>query len=185
MNTPNSLPTCPQTTEKALAYYDGLEPVTVECMLGNWRGEGFETDHPMDGLLKAYHWHGKRFVSAENVDPLLITTLKGNRTRLNPRFMSPMLGLMIRYKLPKCHILGKLFQLVLPLLSTSRSKASLRTTEFRGVSTATMSYDDLPINDVFRKVDENTVLGIMDSKGMTQPFFFVLRRENERYTILG
>jgi hypothetical protein len=40
-----------------------------------------------------------------------------------------------------------------------------------------MIYDDLPINDVFRKVDNNTVLGVMDLKGMEQPFFFVLRRE--------
>ena len=40
------------------------------------------------------------------------------------------------------------------------------------------SYDNLPINDVFRKVDDNTVLGIMDLKGMKQPFFFVLRRDD-------
>jgi hypothetical protein len=26
-------------------------------------------------------------------------------------------------------------------------------------------------------VDDNTVLGIMDLKGMKQPFFFVLRRD--------
>ena len=41
----------------------------------------------------------------------------------------------------------------------------------------TMVYDNLPINDVFRKVDEDTVLGVMDLKGMKKPFFFVLRRE--------
>ncbi|MEO0646901.1 MAG: DUF4334 domain-containing protein, partial [Cyanobacteria bacterium J06650_10] len=27
-----------------------------------------------------------------------------------------------------------------------------------------------------RKVDENTLLGLMDFKGMEQPFFFVLHR---------
>ena len=50
-------------------------------------------------------------------------------------------------------------------------------TTYRGKPTATMVYDNLPINDVFHKVDEDTVLGIMDLKGMKQPFFFVLRRE--------
>jgi len=49
--------------------------------------------------------------------------------------------------------------------------------EYRGKVSATMIYDYLPINDVFRKVDDNTVLGLMDFKGMPQPFFFVLDRE--------
>jgi hypothetical protein len=41
-----------------------------------------------------------------------------------------------------------------------------------------MIYDNLPINDVFRKVDQDTVLGAMDLKGIPRPFFFVLRREH-------
>ena len=40
-----------------------------------------------------------------------------------------------------------------------------------------MIYDSLPINDVFRKVDEDCVLGAMDMRFTPQPFFFVLRRE--------
>jgi len=67
----------------------------------------------------------------------------------------------------------------MPLFATRRSQARLRLTEYRGKSSATMIYDSLPINDVFRKVDENTVLGIMDMKGVAQPFFFILRREND------
>ena len=39
-----------------------------------------------------------------------------------------------------------------------------------------MIYDQLPINDVFRQVDENCAFGIMDRKGMRKPFFFILRR---------
>jgi hypothetical protein len=45
------------------------------------------------------------------------------------------------------------------------------------LSSATMIYDALPINDVFRKVDADTMLGAMDIRGTTEPFFFVLRRE--------
>lgn len=177
MSSAKPSPSRSYTTEEALAYYDSLPVVATEFMLGNWQGEGFVTNHAMDGLLEAYHWHGKRFDGVEDVHPLVINTLSGKKTQLNPKFMGPFLGLMIRYRLPKWPILGKLFQLFLPLLSTSKSKARLRMTEFRGVSTATMSYDQLPINDVFRKVDDNTVLGVMDLKGMSQPFFFVLRRE--------
>jgi hypothetical protein len=40
-----------------------------------------------------------------------------------------------------------------------------------------MIYDSLPINDIFRKVDDHTVLGVMDVRFTPQPFFFVLRRE--------
>ena len=43
-----------------------------------------------------------------------------------------------------------------------------------------MSYDNLPINDVFRQIDADTMLGAMDLKGMARPFFFILRREGTR-----
>jgi hypothetical protein len=51
-------------------------------------------------------------------------------------------------------------------------------TTYRGKSSATMIYDQLPINDVFRKIDQDAVFGVMDFKGMKSPFFFILRREH-------
>ena len=65
----------------------------------------------------------------------------------------------------------------MPLFQTRRSRARVRMTEYRGKLSATMIYDALPINDVFRKVDADTVLGIMDYKGMPASLFFVLQRE--------
>jgi len=53
-------------------------------------------------------------------------------------------------------------------------------TEYRGKTSATMIYDQLPMNDVFRKLDDNTVLGIMDRKDTDVPFFFKLIREEEK-----
>jgi Domain of unknown function (DUF4334) len=35
-----------------------------------------------------------------------------------------------------------------------------------GVVTATMSYDALPINDHFRRVDADTVIGVMDVRSI-------------------
>jgi hypothetical protein len=48
--------------------------------------------------------------------------------------------------------------------------------EHRGVVSATMVYDQLPILDCFRRIDEGTILGVMDLKGMARPFFFSLSR---------
>lgn len=53
--------------------------------------------------------------------------------------------------------------------------ASLRAVEHRGVVTATMVYDKHPVFDHFRRVDADTVLGLMDRKG-DPPLFFWLRR---------
>jgi hypothetical protein len=64
-----------------------------------------------------------------------------------------------------------------PALRTRAPKARLRMLSYRGVLTATMCYDQLPIHDVFRKVDENTVLGAMDLRGTADPLVFFLRRE--------
>ena len=41
-----------------------------------------------------------------------------------------------------------------------------------------MIYDNLPINDVFRKISEDTVIGAMDYRGGRRPYFFVLQRND-------
>jgi hypothetical protein len=52
----------------------------------------------------------------------------------------------------------------------------LRAVTYRGVTTAAMIYDHLPIIDCFRRIDAHTVLGLMDMRG-TPPFFFLLERD--------
>lgn len=54
--------------------------------------------------------------------------------------------------------------------------ATLRMVEYRGVVTATMVYDQHPVMDHFRQVDEHTVLGVMIKKGDTFPLYFYLQR---------
>ncbi|MET0475317.1 MAG: DUF4334 domain-containing protein [Mycobacterium sp.] len=46
-----------------------------------------------------------------------------------------------------------------------KGEASLWLEEFRGEVTASMVYDGRPVHDHFKKVDENTVVGIMNGKG--------------------
>ncbi|EKF73184.1 hypothetical protein A11A3_14967 [Alcanivorax hongdengensis A-11-3] len=164
--------------DEALTIFDALEPVQPDFMIGAWQGEGFETGHPLDGVLERCHWHGKRFESAEHVHPLVFRKAGGKLASVKPLLTMPALGLLDRLPMLKSARAGKVFQWLIPLLSTGNSDARLRMTSYRGKVSATMVYDNLPINDVFRKVDDNTVLGVMDMKGMKTPFFFVLRRED-------
>lgn len=161
------------TTASALELFDELEPVGTEFILGRWQGSGFPTGHTMDGLLEAMNWYGKEFVSAEQVHPLLFSD-GSNIFKVDPNPTLTNLGLNI--SLPKNDSLKPLYSMMSKLLKTEESKARLRMMEYRGKVSATMIYDYLPINDVFRKVDRDTILGLMDFKGMPEPFFFVLRR---------
>jgi hypothetical protein len=162
------------TTAEALALFDRLEPVDTGFMLGRWVGAGFNTHHPMDGLLETFGWYGKAFITPDDVHPLLFRR-GSDVVSISPKLM-PM-NLLWKLHIPRS---GLLNALALPLklaLSTGKARARLRMLEHRGKVSATMIYDDLPIHDVFRKIDDVTVLGLMDLKGMPQPFFFLLRRE--------
>jgi len=164
------------SAEQAAAFYDDLEPVALEFMLGRWRGEGFHTGHALDGVLERFGWYGKEFVDAETVHPLLFNGPAGGILKLNPGLMP--LGLGLRVPALRGALSGALFRFACPLMATRRSRARLRMLEYRGKTSAAMVYDQLPIIDVFRKVDDGTALGVMDLKGMREPHFFVLRREN-------
>lgn len=54
--------------------------------------------------------------------------------------------------------------------------ATIRMVEFRGVVTATMVYDKHPVFDHFRRLDDGTLLGVMDRKGEEHPLVFTLTR---------
>lgn len=55
-----------------------------------------------------------------------------------------------------------------------KGEASLWTVEFRGETTATMVYDGQPVFDHFKLVDDTTVMGIMNAKGVPPegPFYY-------------
>ena len=53
--------------------------------------------------------------------------------------------------------------------------AVLRKTEFRNKISTAMIYNYLPIIDNFRKVDEDTVFGIMEIKGKIGVYFYLER----------
>lgn len=165
------------TAEEALSFFDSLPPMAAIGMTGFWRGGGLRTGHPLDGMLEMFGWRGKRFDGPEAVHPLIFGK-PGALFSVNPS-LAP-LGLVLRYgRFIRSTAVAPIARATLGFLRTDKPKARLRMTEFRGVTTATMIYDSLPINDVFRSVDAGTALGLMDRRGDEAPgyFYFVLRRE--------
>lgn len=177
------LPDAPTTTADALDLFDASPAVSTEFMLGTWHGDEMPTDHPLDGMLAASGWWGKQFVDGENVHPLLFPTRdRGALWAINPVLAFSGLGLATRIPAVKNQNLRGLINTLSPALRTRTAKARLRTTRYRDVDTATMIYDQLPINDVFRRLDgvagADAVIGAMDLRGLSRPYFFVLRRDD-------
>lgn len=166
-------PAC--TTQQALALFDSLPAIRAEELTGRWRGRELRTGHPMDGLLESSGWYGKQFDGVDAVHPLLFLGAGGEIYPVDPRRVP--LGLADRVPAPvmaRGHLLAKAFQ---PVLRTGKPKARLRNLEHRGVVTAAMVYDHLPIIDTFRRVDDDTLLGVMDLRDSSLPYFFVLARD--------
>ena len=68
-------------------------------------------------------------------------------------------------------------------IKLGKGEASLWSEEFRGEVVATMVYDGQPTHDHFKRVDDDTVLGIMNGKGVLdfqdgvgRYFYFYLER---------
>ncbi len=173
------LPDAPTTTDDALALFDASPAVDTKFMIGTWHGAELPTGHPLDGLLESSGWWGKRFVDDETVHPLLFRTGDGRALwAVNPLLAFSGLGLVAKVPLLKRGNHAGVINAAAPFLRTRSPKARLRATRYRGVESATMVYDQLPVHDVFRKVDDETVIGAMDLRGSRRPYFFVLTRDN-------
>lgn len=158
----------------ALDDYDALPPVATADLRGLWRGTGVATGHPLDGVLERLGWFGKRFDDDERVHPLVFRTGRG-LTSVRPALVP--LGLVLRVApLLRTAPAAAAFAVVRPLASTRLPRARLREVRYRGVVSAALVYDDLPVVDAFRVVGDGTVLGAMDARGMARPYLFTLRR---------
>ncbi len=143
-----------KNTDAACRLFDALDPIDPTEMIGTWKGSELPSGHPMDGWLEKTGWYGKAFHSAEHVDPLLFKSPFGKPFPLHP--------------FPPA--------LIVNLLNDARGAARLRKMEWRGKTSAVMIYDQLPIQDHFRKVNDDVLMGMMDCKGMNRPYFFLLAR---------
>ena len=57
--------------------------------------------------------------------------------------------------------------------------------DYRGKASASMIYDQKPIIDIFRKIDEDTMLGVMDIKNFPseKSYFFYLKEFRNKNSI--
>ena len=154
-----------------MSEFDALEPITdINFLIGQWRGEPLASGHALDGMLELTGWYGKRFHSAEHVDPLMFHGPPWKPSALYPISFPLLPSHPIFYTAlqalrniptaarPASLTVGKLFE-------QSRTQARLRTVEFRGQFGLAMVYDAMPVIDHFRRVDVNTIIGVMDEKG--------------------
>ena len=164
--------------EDALQVFDELSPVSLEFMIGRWKGFEIVTGHPMDGLLHPSGWYGKWFKNNEEVHPLLFFANNGKKLySVNPKLIP------LEINFPKTKILGSLMAILRPILQTKKPTARIRMITYRGKTTATMAYDNKAIFDHFVKINDNTLLGVMDLKNSPAPYIFVLERDTTQFKI--
>jgi len=162
------------SADQAAELFDSLPAVQVEEILGRWHGSEVPTGHPMDGLLEVSGWYGKEFVDAERVHPLLFGT-PGSLYAVHPKRLPLMSIVAAGDRLPRWLPPGG--RSAFRALRTGKYRARLRRVEYRGVVSTAMIYDDLPIIDTFRKLDDDVLLGAMDLRGVEAPYFFLLERD--------
>ena len=163
------------STRSALRMFDAAPTVRCDELRGQWRGHGLRTGHPLDGALESLGWYGKRFDDgADAAFPLLFHGRTGP-VAVDPRWLP--VRTVLRTRAYRSPLVPTVFRRIGPMLRTQRPSARLRMMEFRGRATATMIYDAHPINDVFRRIDDSRVLGLMDCRYLEAPFFFVLARD--------
>jgi len=163
------------TADGALAFVDALPGVPVHALHGRWHGSGWHSGHPWDGLLEAFDWYGKEFLGADDVRPLLVRDRAGNPLPVDPALV-PVWLVRRRPDLVRHPAVRAGFRAVRPLLASTRPAGRLRLVQHRGVVTAALVYDDVPIIDVFRRVTDDVVVGAADIRGESAPLLFVLRR---------
>lgn len=161
------------TSADARARFAALEAVTPAALHGRWNGIALRCGHPLDGLLERFGWRGKA-IAAGRAHALLFADGRGGEVALDVRRLP--VGLALRLRAHRWPGARALFGLVRPRLVTHWPNARVRMAEVDGRATAVLDYDDLPIRDAFARIDDSTVLGLMQSPWFDAPYAFALER---------
>jgi hypothetical protein len=73
----------PLAATELFEFFDGLEPIEVEAMFGEWEGDVLRTGHDAERHLGKMRWIGKTFHDADDVDPIISRGERGER-EVNP-----------------------------------------------------------------------------------------------------
>lgn len=118
----------------------------------------------IDGMLG--EWRGGEFVTGHRMNGQLEQARWFGKTFNSPSDVQPLVCLDDD---------GNRFSNV----EMGKGEASLWLEEFRGELVATMVYDGQPVHDHFKRVDDSTVMGIMNGKKVVHNgryFYFWLQR---------
>lgn len=164
--------------DAAFAFFDGLQPVSSQELVGLWKGRDIPSGHPLDGVLESLGWFGKRFRPDMRADPLLFRTGENRLLPIDPSLIP--LGLALRFhRFARTEAARNLFSHLARHLRAKGPVASLRSMPFRKATSAAMVYDRKPVIDHFRKIDRDRVLGVMSVEGDDRHYFFELERVAE------
>ncbi|PZM16463.1 DUF4334 domain-containing protein [Rhizobium tubonense] len=161
--------------QKTLEQFQCLPPIEPREMIGLWRSRGIPAGHPFDGVLENLGWFGKRFTAELRADALLFRSGQHELIPIDPARIP--LGLALRFhKVGRTRAARNLFSYLRRGLRAKGPVASLKTMSFRGVTSAAMAYDEQPIVDHFRRIDERRIMGMMEIEGDERIYFFELER---------
>jgi hypothetical protein len=59
--------------------YNTLKPVPIDAMIGEWQGGSLDTGHPGHAQILSMNWAGKTFISADEVQPIVVYETEGKR----------------------------------------------------------------------------------------------------------
>ncbi len=141
-------------TEQLLELFSQLDPVSVDAMLGLWRAVAF---------------------GRTPRDPIAVQPEPGPLPRREGLGIAKLYGKRFLTRDDAEPIVCRAEDGSL-VASADFGVARLRELAFRGTSSAAMVYDQQPWIDYFRKVDDDTLVGLIDMKG--KPIatgFFLLR----------
>jgi hypothetical protein len=162
-----------QQTE--LEKFRRLPPIEPREMVGLWKGRSISAGHPFDGVLENLGWFGKRFTPDMRADALLFRFGERRLVAIDPSRIPLRLALRF-HKVGRMRIAKGLFSYLQRGLRARGPVASLKNIVFGGVESAAMVYDDQPIVDYFRRIDEKRIMGAMTIKGDNRIYFFELER---------
>ena len=156
-------------------WFKTLGPVLPAEMVGLWRGEDIPSDHPFDGVLENLQWFGKRFLPDLRADALLFQWKPDRLVPLEPAAFPIRLAIRLA-PLGRTSLARKLFSHVQKVARAHGTTAKLTLRMVDGLETTAMVYDKLPVIDVFGRVAENEVAGMMVVDGDDRWYFFRLRK---------
>jgi hypothetical protein len=155
------------TQQQMAAAFDALDPVGVDMLVGLWEADPGYAETPGGRLLVESGWWGARFTDAETVDPLLFRSDDGDGL-----FAADLLRVLALIREGAQNISARRTE-----VETSAPIGRVRMIEYRGVVTATLVYDQVPVLDYLRAVDNNTVIAAVEGRAMVdRPAYALLRR---------